>query len=201
LITLARTARRSSGFTLIELLITVSLLAIVLALGIPSFQEFVRGNQASALASDFARDIARARTEAISANRCVKMCQSDATSGQCLTTGNDWQRGWVMFVLPVSCDNPNVTNPVAAGARLLAVRYGNAPNFTLAADGATPPTPPATPPPPGPIVFDPRGVMLSGGNANYVLTFTPEGTSSRHSRSICVSQSGRANIQRYTATC
>lgn len=191
MITLGRTARRSSGFTLIELLITVSLLAIVLALGIPSFQEFVRGNQASALASDFARDISRARTEAISANRCVKMCQSDATSGQCLTTGNDWQRGWVMFVLPVSCDNPNVTNPAAAGARLLAVRYGNSPNFTLAADGANQRE----------FVFDPRGVALEGGNFNYVLTFTPEGTGSRHSRSICVTQSGRANIQRYTAAC
>lgn len=176
------------GFTLIELLITISLLAIVLAVGIPSFQDFIRSNQASSLGVEFSRDVSRARAEAISANRCVKMCQSNAGSGTCATSGNDWQRGWVLFALPANCNV--ATNTTDAGTRLLGVRYGNAPSFTLAAMPAQ-----------TQLVFDPRGVMLAGGNAHYVLNFVPEGAASRFSRSICVSLSGRVNLQRSVPAC
>ena len=181
-------ALRHRGFTLVELLITISLLAIVLAVGIPSFQELIRSNQASALGVEFSRDVSRARAEAISTNRCVKMCQSNAGSGTCATSDNDWQRGWVLFALPVNCNVDS--NTTDSGARLLGVRYGNAPSFTLAAA-----------PMQRQVVFDPRGVMLAGGNAHYVLTFVPEGTASRFSRSVCVSASGRVNLQRSVLAC
>ena len=181
-------APSSGGFTLVELLITISLLAIVLAVGIPSFQDLIRSNQASALGVEFSHDVSRARSEAISTNRCVKMCQSTAGSGTCATSGNDWQRGWVIFALPASCNLAANTN--VPGARLLGVRYGNAPSFTLAAAPAQ-----------AHLVFDPRGVMLAGGNAHYVLNFVPEGAGSRHSRSICVSASGRVNLQRSVPAC
>jgi type IV fimbrial biogenesis protein FimT len=181
-------ASAQRGFTLVELLITISLLGIVLAVGIPSFQDLIRSNQASALGVEFSRDVSRARSEAISTNRCVKMCQSDAGSGTCATTGNDWQRGWVMFALPASCNT--AANASAQGARLLGVRYGNAPGFTLAAAPAQ-----AT------LVFDPRGVVLAGGNAHYVLTYVPEGAGGRYSRSICVSAMGRVNLQRSVLAC
>jgi len=90
----------SLGFTLVELMITVAIVGIVAALGIPSFQEMLRQNRASSLANELAASLNLARSEAIKQGARVSVCKSanitDA-SPTCSTTAN-WQNGWLIFV-------------------------------------------------------------------------------------------------------
>lgn len=188
-----RSGPRSRGFTLIELLVTITVLGVVLALAIPSFADFLRAGRGSAISTDFVRDMMRARSEAISQNTCVKLCQSaniaNAQTGgtpTCAASGNDWQRGWILFTLP-SCDTTQ-TNPTASGARILSIRVGEDPEFELfTTSGAARRF----------FVFDPRGVLQSGGMTNLTLSYVPDGVSSRHTRSVCVSSAGRVTVREY----
>jgi len=171
-------------------LITITVLGVVLALALPSLADFLRAGRGSSISTDFVRDMMRARSEAISQNTCVKLCQSgNITNAQaggtptCATSGNDWQRGWILFTLP-SCDTAQ-TNPTASGSRILSVRVGEDPDFELFTTVGVRRF----------FVFDPRGVLQSGGMTNLTLSYLPDGTSSRHTRSICVSSAGRVTVR------
>ena len=53
------------GFTLFELLITIALIAIVMGIGVPSYQDFVVKNRIQTQASEIRSSLAMARVEAI----------------------------------------------------------------------------------------------------------------------------------------
>ena len=59
--------QRSSaqGFTLVELLVTVTILAILLAVGVPNLTQMLQDKAAASTAEALASDIRLARTEAI----------------------------------------------------------------------------------------------------------------------------------------
>ncbi len=190
----ARRRGRQSGFTAIELLVTISVLGILLALAIPSFVDFSRASRGSTVSSLFVAGMTRARTEAISQNVCVKICQSanintvsDGSAATCATSLDDWQRGWIIFRVP-DCDT-TLTNP--ANTDVLAARVGEYPDFKLSTTSGTVRRF---------FIFDPRGVMLNGVAPNLTLTYVPDGISSKHSRSVCVSIAGRVTVRRYGGT-
>ncbi|MGH8670495.1 MAG: pilus assembly FimT family protein, partial [Burkholderiales bacterium] len=59
------------GFTLIELLIVISIAAILVTVGIPSFREFIADQRVRVAASDLAGELSLVRAEAIKRNRPV----------------------------------------------------------------------------------------------------------------------------------
>lgn len=65
--------RTQRGFTLIELMVTVSVLAILLAVAVPGFAELIRGVRASSDVSALTTALSLARSEAVKRNRtaCV----------------------------------------------------------------------------------------------------------------------------------
>jgi type IV fimbrial biogenesis protein FimT len=67
------------GFTLIELMITVSVLAIMLALGVPAFTTFIGNSSIRTNAEAIANGIQLARTEAVRRNANVRFVLSGAT--------------------------------------------------------------------------------------------------------------------------
>lgn len=97
-----------SGLTLTELLITVSIAGILLAIGVPSYQEFITSSAASGYASDLIADFNYARSEAITRGQRVVVCKGP-TATNC-TTGN-WEDGWKVFV---DCDGDSVQDTIAA---------------------------------------------------------------------------------------
>lgn len=86
---------RQAGLTMIELLITLAVLAIVLAIGIPSFEGLLASTRVTNATNELLSAFAQTRSEAIRRGQRVTMCIS--TNGiQCTNAGN-WEQGWIIF--------------------------------------------------------------------------------------------------------
>jgi type IV fimbrial biogenesis protein FimT len=86
--------RTSRGFTVVELMISVSVLAILLALGIPSFREAGLSSQLRSSANDLLASARFARSEAIKQNSPVRLCVS--SDGSTCGSGG-WHQGWIVL--------------------------------------------------------------------------------------------------------
>lgn len=180
-----------SGVTLIELLVAVAILSIILALGVPSLRSMLIRSQVGTITSDFANDIARARTEAINRNNCVTICMSANTANAltggtptCASSGSNWQAGWIVFSNPTCSSTLN--NPTNSGSSLISVRQTGQSDFTLQASSSL-----------RRFMFDSRGI-LAGGQSNFTLSYDPETLpNSTNYRSICVSSAGRVTTRQY----
>lgn len=96
-----------AGFTLVELLVVMAIAAILLAAGLPNFQDFIRDQRVRSIASDMVGDFALARAEAVRYSGRVVVAR--AGFGGCTVTGTTWREGWCIFV-----DN-NANNALDAG--------------------------------------------------------------------------------------
>lgn len=77
------------GFTLVELMITLAVLVVVMAVAVPSLQEFSANNQLVATKSQFAAAVSLARTEAGKRGRVVAL--QALGNGP---AGNEFAGGW-----------------------------------------------------------------------------------------------------------
>jgi type IV fimbrial biogenesis protein FimT len=80
----------------IEAVITVSIVAILAMLGVPSFQTQIRSTRLTAYGNSMLASIWLARSEAIKRNARVTLCKS-ANNLSCTTAG-DWAQGGLLFV-------------------------------------------------------------------------------------------------------
>ncbi|MCG2592854.1 GspH/FimT family protein [Ramlibacter sp. XY19] len=87
--------RRAAGFTLIELLTTLTVLGLLLAVAVPSFNNAILGNKLSGFSNSFLASAQLARSEAIKRNAAMTMCRS-ADGTNCASSGG-WQQGWIIF--------------------------------------------------------------------------------------------------------
>lgn len=91
---------RSTGFTLIELMVTISVLAILLAVAVPNFQSFLLNNRLATSTNELVSSLAVARSEAVKRATRVTICKSanlNVANPTC-ATGATWQNGWIVFV-------------------------------------------------------------------------------------------------------
>lgn len=88
----------SRGMTLIEVLVALSVLAILLAIGVPAFNQFVVSNRLSAYSSDMLSTLTLARSEAIKRNSRVVLCKS--ADGESCAGAGSWNQGWIVFADP-----------------------------------------------------------------------------------------------------
>lgn len=75
---------KQSGFNLIELMIAVVVLGVILAVGIPNFNNLVENNRITATTNDLVTALNMARSEAVKRGTDIDFVQ----------TGNDWSDGW-----------------------------------------------------------------------------------------------------------
>ena len=90
-------APRPRGFTIVELMVALSVLAILLALAVPSFTNATLGARLSSYANDLLASTQLARSEAIKRNREVRLCAAaDPVGTDCATSGT-WHFGWIVW--------------------------------------------------------------------------------------------------------
>ena len=85
-------ARATRGVTLIELMVGLAVLAIALALGVPSFGEWISNSQIRSTAESVQNGLNSARAEAVRRNTVVRMQFTDTLDNECAlsTAGPSW---------------------------------------------------------------------------------------------------------------
>lgn len=98
-------SKNQKAFTLIELLVTISVVGVLLALAVPSYNKQVLNNRSVALGEEFLGAVNLARYEAVKRAKRVSICaSSDSTTATPSCTGN-WTDGYIMFVDEATSDD------------------------------------------------------------------------------------------------
>lgn len=81
--------KKNEGFTLLELLITLIIASILLSYAIPSFRDFGLRQKVTNESNEMLSDLMFARVTAIKEGQSVVVLSNN---------GNDWSRGWRIFI-------------------------------------------------------------------------------------------------------
>lgn len=155
-------APRRRGLTLVELMISLAVLVVVMAVAVPSMQEFTANNQLAATKSSFASALALARTEAAKRGRMVAL--QALGSGP---SGNEFANGWEIAVDDDGNGDVATTETRVRknAVTLEKVKVGGAPQVLFRATGA--------------LVGTTAQVYTlcraSGGTRGFSVTVTPSG--------------------------
>lgn len=124
--------KHSRGYTLVELMVTLMVIAILTAIGIPSYVKFVANQKVKAVSSDLYLMLLQARSEAVKRNLPVTVAP---------VSGSDWTSGWTFSTSAstTAFDNHSATSGVSISNGPSSVVYlmsgriqgGTAPSFTL----------------------------------------------------------------------
>jgi type IV fimbrial biogenesis protein FimT len=127
--------RRTAGFTLPELLIVITVLAVLVAAGMPSFGEFTRNQRVKTASFDLFSTLVHARSEAITRNATVTVApvSSAWTNGWTVTDAGGTVIRTMGAVPSVTITGP--TNVVFRGSGRL--NAASMPTFQLTASGST----------------------------------------------------------------
>ena len=101
--------KRAAGFTLIELLVTISLVAILTTLAVPSFKLTFQNGRLASQSNDLLGALIYSRGQAVAMNSNIIVC---TTSNQTSCgTSTHWENGWIIGV--ADSTNTDITgNPL-----------------------------------------------------------------------------------------
>ena len=145
----------------------MSIIAILMAVAVPTFRDFTASRAVAAQVSDFAGALRLARTEAIKRGRPVVVCRTSdpqAATPDC-DAGSDWRSGWL----------------VMQGDTLIRLQSSYANSGGIESGGVDT------------ITFRPAGIAPATSEATFVFRPPlPTGTASYNSLThrICVSVTG-----------
>ena len=122
--------KRQYGFTLTELVVVMSIVAILLSLGVPSYRSITNSYRLSSEVNGLLGDLMYARAEAIKEGQRVTVCAS--TNGATCSGGTAWQTGWIVWSNPT-----NALQPTAGILRLQLKFTGTTPDTFVASNGVS----------------------------------------------------------------
>jgi type IV fimbrial biogenesis protein FimT len=83
------------GITALELMVTLSIAAILLAIGIPSLQQFTQRQHMKSAVTGLQQDLLLARSQSVYRNAIIVACPGGPADG-CSGSPN-WSGGWIVF--------------------------------------------------------------------------------------------------------
>jgi type IV fimbrial biogenesis protein FimT len=98
------------GFTLLESLITMAILAIVVAISIPSMAALVARHRTVSNVNQLITHMHLTRSTAITRRASAVLCPS--LDGQRCQQGTDWSHGWIVFTDPDGDYQPGSSSDV-----------------------------------------------------------------------------------------
>ena len=183
------------GFTLVELMVTLAVMAILIALALPSFRDVAMNLRMSGLVSDLMADLALARSEAIKRNLTVMICPAAAPHAIC--GGQDFKVGWMVFV---DANNNGVFDTTVGEQSIKRHRPGpTEPTFTITVANLPTGTPGTT----AYVRYRPTGVSLTTAAIQTITLCDGRGATNpleyrNTGRVISISPTGRAIVGRVT---
>jgi type IV fimbrial biogenesis protein FimT len=175
--------RASKGFTLIELMVSLTVLGILAAIALPSFNEAFLTNRLASFSNSFIAGTQVARSEAIKRNAPIKMCRS-SNGTTCATTGG-WQQGWIIFADNGAASNAD-NGSVDSDETRIYYQQALSPDYSFTGTAYS-------------INFQPTGLVAL--TADLVLCRLAPSPGSQE-RTVSVSTTGRASVATTrTASC
>ncbi|MDQ7996150.1 MAG: GspH/FimT family pseudopilin [Luteibacter sp.] len=109
--------RRVVGFTVVELMVTVLVLAILLAVAVPSFRSTMRRGSVANAMNTISGDMQFARGQAASQHRFVSLCRSadGATCAVTSTSPYNYDVGWIVYSYDVTAAGANQVYSATSG--------------------------------------------------------------------------------------
>jgi len=154
---------RQSGFTIMELMIAVAIGGIVMAIGLPAFQGFIKNNRLIAQTNDVLTSLHVARNEAVNRGHNIRILT--------LSGGTDWASGWEIRLDVDNEDDIDAEDTVLRN-------YDAIKNATLAGNINI-------------VTFEPTGYLDQGLHAAPVaITLTPSKCTANDIRVISTQLSG-----------
>jgi type IV fimbrial biogenesis protein FimT len=87
----------SAGFTLVELMVVITIIAVLLSLGVPSYRYVTNSNRISAEVNALLGDLQFARSEAVKEGGTVIVCPANTTLSACANNSSTWNNGWLVI--------------------------------------------------------------------------------------------------------
>lgn len=88
----------NSGFTLYELMITIAIVGVVLAIGVPNMVAYSQNSRMTSTANDFHAAFHLARSEASRAKTFITICASANSMDAAPTCNGNWDDGYIVFL-------------------------------------------------------------------------------------------------------
>jgi type IV fimbrial biogenesis protein FimT len=173
----------SAGFTLLELMVVITIVAVLMALGAPSYRYVTNSNRVSAEVNALLGDLQFARSEAIKEGATVTVCPTanpPATPPICNPGSTEWDQGWIVTSATVT---PNVlrVQPAFANTNDSFLSNGNQTSITFDRNGFANATP-----------------ALTNAGAMIMLKTTPAtATSTAWTRCVEIQRGGMIGTARY----
>lgn len=177
--------KRYKGFTLIELVVTIAIAAIVLTIGVPSFQSVILNNRLITQTNDLVTSLNLARSEAVKNGVRTVICQSsDGTS--CTGDKAGWGKGWIVFSDLNTDDSFNGTGECKANEECLIQHRGEleGKNGLVMGDAI--------------IRFNAKGLTVGLGNGSFKLC---DVRGKDYARKVVIARTGRARVEAKGDSC
>jgi type IV fimbrial biogenesis protein FimT len=175
--------KRSSGFTMFELVIVMVIVAILAAIGLPSFKYVTVSNRISSELNGLVGDLQFARSEAVKEGVPITVCVS-TDSLTCAAGDSAWASGWIVFT------DSNGNNVVDAGESIL--RSQKAFSATGSTDTLTPTNTALQA-----IRFNREGFAVTGVTAVVNLQLHSVPLNNQWTRCLAVSAVGALVVEKY----
>ena len=94
-------SKRARGFTIIELMVTITMLALLLGLAVPSFSTWINNAQVRTVGDALQNGLRTAQAEAVRRHRQVVFFRTSQSSCSTATTADAAGSSWVIRTLPL----------------------------------------------------------------------------------------------------